>query len=81
MRENVFSPFYNHIDFEVWQDENGTFAPLGELSTKFVALNRSVDSASDGGEKWTKYAVVVNQEGDYTRVQIKKLFKGVELNT
>lgn len=70
LRENVFSPYYNHIDFEIWQDEAGGFAPLGELSAKFVALKRSSDSPSTNsdGVKWTKYAIVINLDGDYTQV-------------
>jgi hypothetical protein len=70
LRENVFSPYYNHIDFEVWQDESGAFAPLGEVSSQFVALKRSRDSATSDEEKWNKFAVVVNVDGDYTMVNI-----------
>ena len=68
----MFSPYYNHIDFEVWQDSNGAFAPLGEASNKFVALKRSTDTASVGSDssKWTKYAVVINLSGDYTQVKL-----------
>ena len=70
LRDNVFSPYYNHIDFEVWQDESGAFAPLGEVSSQFVALKRSRDSATSTDDKWNKFAVVVNVDGDYTMVPI-----------
>ena len=71
LRESVFSPYYNKIDFEIWQDSNGAFAPLGEASSKFVALKRSTDSSAVGsdGSKWTKYAVIVNSTADYTQVK------------
>ena len=72
LRDNVFSPYYNHIDFEVWQDESGAFAPLGEVSSQFVALKRSRDLATSADDKWNKFAVVVNVDGDYTMVPFRK---------